>query len=109
MSDFLQDHLEVANWLPDLIEIPRLPKEFLANVAFTVIGDPFGQWVKQQIEARNQKLTTEKQLNIDLDPELAAAFNASTAVSSKYLFANKLFYQFESASLGAFLILLLLP
>ena len=66
-----------------MIEIPRLPKDFLANVAFTVVGKPFGDWVKSQIEARNQKIIIERQLNIDLDPELAAAFNASTAVSSK--------------------------
>ena len=66
-----------------MIEIPRLPKDFIANVAFTVLGKPFGDWVKGQIELRNYKITTEKQLNIDMDPELAAAFNASTAVSSK--------------------------
>ena len=76
----------MAQWLPDLVEIPRLPKEFLANISYTVVGKSFSDWVKQQIEARNEKITVEKQLNIDLDPELAAAFNASTAVSSKYLF-----------------------
>ena len=84
MSNFLQDHQHVGDWLPDMIEIPRLPKDFIANVAFTVLGKPFGDWVKGQIELRNYKITTEKQLNIDMDPELAAAFNASTAVSSKY-------------------------
>ena len=73
----------MAQWLPDLAEIPRLPKEFLANISYTVVGKQFSDWVKQQIEARNEKITIEKQLNIDLDPELAAAFNASTAVSSK--------------------------
>ena len=83
MSSFLQNHQQVGDWLPDMIEIPRLPKEYIANVAFTVLGKPFGDWVKGQIELRNYKITTEKQLNIDMDPELAAAFNASTAVSSK--------------------------
>ena len=83
MSNFLQDHQHVGDWLPDMIEIPRLPKDFIANVAFTVLGKPFGDWVKGQIELRNYKITTEKQLNIDMDPELAAAFNASTAVSSE--------------------------
>ena len=83
MSNFLQNHQQVGEWLPDMIEIPRLPKEYIANVAFTVLGKPFGDWVKGQIEMRNYKITTEKQLNIDIDPELAAAFNASSAVSSK--------------------------
>ena len=82
MSEFLQNHQQIADWLPEMIEIPRLPKDYLANVAFTVVGKPFGDWVKEQIEERNLKITTDKQLNIELDPELAAAFNASTAVST---------------------------
>lgn len=52
-------------------------------MAFTVVKKPFGTWVKQQIEDRNQRLTVDKQLNIELDPELAAAFNASTAISTQ--------------------------
>ena len=66
-----------------MIEIPRLPKEYLANIAYSVVKQPFSDWVKKQINLRNQKITTEQQLNIELDPELAAAFNNSTAVSSK--------------------------
>ena len=82
MSEFLQNHRQIADWLPDMIEIPRLPKDYLANVAFTVVGKPFGEWVKNHIEERNQRITIDKQLNIELDPELADAFNASTAVST---------------------------
>jgi hypothetical protein len=83
ICDFLQSHPQVANWLPDLREVPRLPKEFLCNIAFTVIGKSFGEFVKSRIEMRNSKITTERQLNIELDAELANAFAASTAVSSK--------------------------
>ena len=84
MTTFLQDHQQVAQWLPDMQEIPRLPKDFLANVAFTVVQGPFGNWVKQMITARNAKLATDQQLNIEVDPELADAFQNSTSVSSKY-------------------------
>ena len=73
----------MAQWLPDLREVPRLPKEFLCNIAYSVIGKPFGEFVRQRIEERNSKITVERQLNIELDAELATAFNASTAVSSK--------------------------
>ena len=52
-------------------------------MAYTVIGRPFGEFVRQRIQERNEKITVERQLNIEMDPELAAAFNASTAVSSK--------------------------
>ena len=61
----------MAKWLPDVIEIRRLPKEFLANVAYTVIGQPFADWVRQQIEIRNEKLAVDQQIHIELDPELA--------------------------------------
>jgi hypothetical protein len=37
MSQFLQGHVDIVNYLPDMIEIPRLPKEYLANVAYTVV------------------------------------------------------------------------
>ena len=84
ICDFLQSHQHVARYLPDLSEIRRLPKEFLANVSYTAIGKPFGDWVRQQIETRNQKLAIDRQLNIELDPELAQAFHASTAISSKF-------------------------
>ena len=59
MSQFLQAYPDIANYLPEMIEIPRLPKDFLANVAFTVVKQPFGDWVKRQINQRNQKITTE--------------------------------------------------
>ena len=40
------EHQQIGNWLPDLQEIPRLPKEFLGNIAFSVLGSIFGDWVK---------------------------------------------------------------
>jgi len=80
----MQHEATVAPWLPDMIEIPRLPKDYLGNVAFTVLGDPFGQWVKAQIEERNSKVLLEKNNAVEMDPEMAAAFHQSTAVSSKY-------------------------
>ena len=38
-------------------------------------------WVKNHIDARNKKVTVTYNLMIDMDPEVAAAFAASTAVS----------------------------
>ena len=38
VCNFLQNHQHVARYLPDISEIRRLPKEFLANVSFTAIG-----------------------------------------------------------------------
>ena len=35
---WLMQHPEVANWFPDMIELPRLTKEWIGNVAFTIVG-----------------------------------------------------------------------
>ena len=88
ICNFLMEHQHIAQWLPDLQEIPRLPKEFLGNMAFTVLGTVFGDWVKAQILARNTKVLVERNNNIEMDPDMAAAFTNSTAVSSKYLFST---------------------
>ena len=36
-------------------------------------------------DERNAKIIKEKEMMIDMDPEIARIFNASTAVSGKYL------------------------
>ena len=53
----------------------KLPKQFIINTLYTVVGEPFGEWVKERVIARNAKIIDEQQLAIDLDPEIAAAFN----------------------------------
>ena len=62
-------------------EISKLPKQFIINVAFSIIGDPFAKWVRSQIEMRNEKVTKEKDLLIAMDPLVAQAFQNSTSVS----------------------------
>ena len=42
--------------------------------------------MRAQIETRNEKVTKEKDLMINIDPEIAKACNQSTAVSCKYLY-----------------------
>ena len=50
---------------------------------YTVVKEPFAAWVKEQIEARNTKMSVDKNMIIEMDPEIAEAYAASTAVSSK--------------------------
>ena len=54
-------------------------------MVYSLVQEDFAAWVKAHIDARNQKITVTNNLLIDMDPEVAAAFAASTAVSSKYL------------------------
>ena len=78
-----QNHSQIYEYLPDQVEIHKTPKQWIVNVAASVLGDVFTDWVKGQVEARNAKVTKEKDLMISMDPEVAAAFERSTAVSRK--------------------------
>ena len=49
------NHPEVIEYLPDQQEIHKAPKDWICNMCYTVIGDDFDVWVKQQIEVRNQE------------------------------------------------------
>ena len=50
---------------------------------YTLLEEDFSNWVRGIIEKRNKKMTTAHNLLIEMDPDVAAAFTASTAVSSK--------------------------
>ena len=43
-------------------------------------------WVQERINERNEKVKADKDMVIDMDPEIARIFHASTAVSGKCLF-----------------------
>ncbi len=64
-------------------EIDKLPRQYIANVIYTQVGRPFEEWVNQRIEARHQRIAEDRDLNIELDPEIAALFKASNAISGK--------------------------
>ena len=76
---------ECLPFLPIQKELPKVPKQWISNVIFSVVGETYSNWVKQRIVDRNTKLVTKKNLNIDMDPAIAAAFENSNAISSKYL------------------------
>ena len=50
-------------------------------MVYTVVGQKFADWVMEQIELRNQKQSVDKNLMIDVDEEVAKAFQASSYVS----------------------------
>ena len=57
-----------------------MPKQFIINVAYKIVGKQFADWVKDRVVLRNTKVTQERKLLIELDPEIYAAFTNSTAV-----------------------------
>ena len=70
----------IFKWLPHEKDLPKVPKQWLCNVIFTVIGEPFSDFVQAKIEERNSKRASTGAGLIELDPEIAAAFNQSTSI-----------------------------
>ena len=58
-------------------EVNKLPRSYVANIIYTIIGDDFKKWVNKQIKVRNDKIRDEQNIVIEMDPEVAAIFKAS--------------------------------
>ena len=67
-------------------EILKLPREFIGNVIATIVGDPFYEWVDEQIKIRNAKFKEEHDQFLELDEGVATVVVGSTSISCKYLF-----------------------
>ena len=83
--EFGKNEPRVASYLPDERDLPRLPRQFIINITYSIMKDHFVEWTDQQIKARNEKLADKQHLNLHVDPEIAAAFNRSQNISSKWL------------------------
>ena len=62
------------NFFPVEREIFKLPKQWLVNVIFTVVGDAFAEFVKERIDDRNQRVIAQRDMLITVDSTIAAAF-----------------------------------
>ena len=81
---FLKDnHEDVLDYLPPANEIHKISKEWICNIITTRLGTTFTDWLKERIDERNERVVERGEMNIELDPDVAAAFRASTAVSCK--------------------------
>ena len=86
--EFAMNSPAVEAALPPSKEITKLSRGYLSNVIYTVMGEPFQQWVTAQVNRRNQKVALEGNNVISMDPQIAKIFNQSTAISGKvYLFS----------------------
>lgn len=55
-------------------EIKKFPKSYLCDLIYTVVDTPFKEWVKLQITQRNDKVSQDNNLMINMDPQIAEAF-----------------------------------
>ena len=64
--------------LPVEKEIEKLPRDYIGDVICSVVGDPFIAWKEQRIAERNRKIAEKQDQFCGMDPDIAAAFRAST-------------------------------
>ena len=85
IREFLDDDYPwVYEYLPEPnLELPKVPKQWFANVCATLLKEKFSQWVKHRSDNRHEYVAEKGDLNIEMDPEIADAYNKSNAVSSK--------------------------
>ena len=50
---------------------------------YSVFGNQFAMWIEERIQERNSKMEVKQNLLINMDPTVAAAFEASKQVSCK--------------------------
>ena len=81
--EFASSYPQVMKALP-ILERERLllPRSYIANVIYTIVGEDFKKWVDNLVKRRHDERRQE-QSQIKMDPEIAAIFNLSTATSGK--------------------------
>ena len=57
------------------LDLARLPRQWIINVVFTLCGEDFEKWVKKTIKARNEGIMEQRDLLINMDPEMAQIFS----------------------------------
>ena len=75
----------INDYLPDDRDMHKIPRQWLINVAYTILGTPFKAWVQDEIVSRNEELAKKQKLLIEMDPEIAKAFHGSVNISSKFI------------------------
>ena len=54
--EFVSDKPQVEYYLPEDIDLPKIPKQFIIDICATVLGDQFHIWIRDQIEERNRAM-----------------------------------------------------
>lgn len=72
---------EVMAYFPIEKEIAKLPRQWIINVTYTLVGEDFKTYIEARIEERNEKMREERNLLITMDPQIAQAFRESTHTS----------------------------
>ena len=83
MSFVKNGHMQVMDYLPDPQEIDKVSREWICNVIATLLKNIFTDWLKNCIDKRNKDVIDKSEMAVVMDADIFAAFQASTAVSSR--------------------------
>jgi hypothetical protein len=83
--EFASDFDLVKDYFPVGREMRKMPRQYICNMVYTILGEQFMKWVKNRVAARNSKVAVTNNLNVTLDPHVAKAFAMSSAVSRRCL------------------------
>ena len=74
MKKYINEHDErdkILKALPtENKEMDKLLKQYMANIIYTIIGENFKDWVQKRINDRNDKVKNEKDMLVELDPDI---------------------------------------
>ena len=74
---------EVMECLPaSMLEIKKLPRQYLINVIYTIMGSEFKQYVDELIQKRHQRIAEDATQNIIMDADIVEAFQKSQAINT---------------------------
>ena len=80
---FAKDRPEVMRAFPsEEQEREKLPRQYIINVIYTLVGEEFRTWVDKLVDERHEEIIEKRDLYIEMDPEIAAIYNKSKAVST---------------------------
>lgn len=72
---YAEGYEEVMRALPiTKNELDKLPRQYIANIIYTIVGKPFYDWVEARVNLRNQNIKEENLMNIEMDDEIAKIF-----------------------------------
>ena len=86
ISDFLakaEGYAVMKQYLPEKRDIHRLPRNFIVNLLYTLIGDEIKHFVKGIVEIRNQAVVENQRMALELDDDIRRAFEVSTTVTCR--------------------------
>ena len=92
---FAKDYPEVMRVFPTVEkEIMKLPRQYIINCIYTIVGAPFKDWVARMVDIRHEGVVDKKDMSILMDPEIAQIYSQSRAVST----SNGISYNLMKAS-----------